>query len=294
MKAEDFLDEEFLRKLERVRLLAARAIKGPRKGEHRSWRSGTSLEFLDYRKYQPGDDVRYVDWNVYGRLDKLFLKLFRSEEDLSVHFLLDRSGSMSFGSPSKIFYSQKMAAALGYIALSNLDNVDFVSFSDSLKESSNRHKGKRAYPALLGFLKQLKPEGETGVSPSLESFAVTCSRPGLAVILSDFLDSNGLEKGLEALRQRKFKTIFIQVLDHEELSPSLDGFLLLKEMETSERKRITLTAELRYLYQKKMEEFLAGIRELCLIRGVEYYLLDTRIPFEDFLFGELLAGKLFR
>ena len=294
IETEDFLDEDFLKKLERLKLLAGKVIKGPRKGEHGSWRSGTSLEFLDYRKYQVGDDFRYVDWNVYGRLDKLFLKLFHSEEDLRVHIIMDVSRSMAYGQPPKALVAKKLAATLSYIALANFDHVEFVSFADSIGESLGSQRGKKAYQAILRFLSDLKPKGETGLNASLTDFASTCTRPGLAVIISDLLDTKGFKKGLEALIQRKFKTTLIQVLDHEELFPSLDGYLILKEMETGETKRITLSNDLRSLYRKKMEQFLDEIREFCLTKGIGYYLLDTSIPFEDFLFEYLADGKLFQ
>jgi uncharacterized protein (DUF58 family) len=294
METEDFLDEDFLRKLERLKLLAGRVHKGPQKGEHRSWRSGTSLEFLDYRKYQMGDDFRYVDWNVYGRLDKLFLKLFRSEEDLRIHILMDISRSMAYGQPSKALVAKKIAAALGYMALSNLDQVDFISFAESIGPSLGPQRGKKAYPSVLRYLSDLRPKGKTGLNVSLADFASTCTRPGLVLILSDLLDSKGFEKGLEALRQRKFKTTLIQVLDHEELFPSLNGYVILKEMETGETKRITLSNDLRSLYRKKMEQFLQEIREFCLRKGIGYHLLDTSIPFEDFLFDSLAEGTLFQ
>src|SRR4030042_756925 len=294
METEDFLDEDFLRKLERLKLLAGRVIKGPHKGEHGSWRSGTSLEFLDYRKYQVGDDFRYVDWNVYGRLDKLFLKLFHSEEDLRVHILMDVSRSMAFGQPPKALVAKRLAAALSYIAIANLDRVEFVSFADSIGEPLGAQRGIKAYPSILRYLTDLKPKGDTGLNTSLEDFASLCTRPGLAVIISDLLDTKGFKKGLEALMQRKFKTTLIQVLDHEELLPSLDGYLILKEMETGETKGITLTNDLRSLYRKKMEQFLDEIREFCLTKGIGYYLLDTSIPFEDFLFDYLADGTLFQ
>jgi uncharacterized protein (DUF58 family) len=294
MNDEDFLDEDFLRKLEKLRLLAGRITKGPLKGEHRSWRSGTSLEFQDYRNYQAGDDVRYVDWNVYGRLDRLFLKLFRSEEDLSLHLLLDTSRSMSLGTPPKVHFSRKLAAALGYIALSNLDHVDCITFSDSIKANLGRQKGKKAFSVLLQFLREIHPRGETGLNFSLSEFASACSRPGLAIILSDLLDASGIEKGLEALIQKKFKITLIQVLDRAELDPSLDGYQMLREIETGETRRMSINPDLLSHYHKGLEAFLREINEICLGKGIEYHLLDTRLPFEDFLLDRLMEGNLFR
>jgi uncharacterized protein (DUF58 family) len=292
-ETQSFLDEDFLRKLERLKIVAQKGIKGPAKGEHKSWRSGTSLEFLDYRKYQVGDDFRYVDWNVYGRLDRLFLKLFRAEEDLSIHILLDMSRSMGVGDPPKEIYAKKVAAALGYIGLANLDRVGVTSFTDSLGEPQSPQRGRQVYQSILKYLLALKPEGRTDFNACVSEYAATCKHPGIAIILSDLLDMKGFEKGLEALQYRKFDITLIQVLDREELFPSSSGYLLLNEVETHETKKITLDGTLLKLYREKMDAFLEKIRDYCLGNGTDYYLSDTSIPFEDFLLDYLTTGAFF-
>jgi len=293
VEAESFLDEDFLRKLERVKILAQKGIKGPTKGEHNSWRSGASLEFLDYRKYQVGDDFRYVDWNVYGRLDKLFLKLFRAEEELSIHILLDMSLSMGSGNPPKEIYAKKITAALAYIGLANLDRVGVTSFTDSLGESQSPRKGRQVYKSILHYLLSIQPKGKTDFNSCLTEYASTCKRPGIAIILSDLLDQKGFEKGLEALQYRKFDITLLQVLDHEELFPSLRGYIVLNEVETHETKKITLDRALLTLYREKMRGFLENIKGFCIESGINYYLSDTSIPFEDFLLEYLTKGMVF-
>lgn len=290
---ESFLDEDFLRRLEKLKILAQQGIKGPSKGEHRSWRSGASLEFLDYRKYQVGDDFRYIDWNVYGRLDKLFVKLFRSEEELNIHILLDMSRSMRAGNPSKEIYAKKVAAALSYIGLANLDRVGVTAFSHTLGDSKPPERGKKVYLSILKYLLSLKPEGKTDLNSCLSEYALTCKRPGIAIILSDLLDPNGVEKGLEALRYRKFDITVVHMLDSEELFPGYNGYLTLRELETGETKKITLNEELLTLYRQKVGSFLNNIKELCYKNGIDYYLSDTGIPFEDFLLDYLTTGTLF-
>jgi len=290
---QSFLDEDFLRKLERLKIVAQKGIKGPAKGEHKSWRSGTSLEFLDYRKYQVGDDFRYVDWNVYGRLDRLFLKLFRAEEDLSIHIILDMSRSMGSGNPPKEIYAKKVAAGLGYIGLANLDRVGVTSFTDSLGDSQSPQRGRQVYQSILKYLLALKPEGRTDFSSCLSEYASACKQPGIAIILSDLLDTKGIEKGLEALRYRKFDITLIQVLDREELFPSSSGYLLLNEVETHETKKITLDGALLAIYREKMRDFLDRIKDYCMGNGIDYYLSDTSIPFEDFLLDYLTKGVFF-
>ncbi len=292
-ETQSFLDEDFLRKLERLKIVAQKGIKGPAKGEHKSWRSGTSLEFLDYRKYQVGDDFRYVDWNVYGRLDRLFLKLFRAEEDLSIHILLDMSRSMGLGNPPKEIHAKKVAAALGYIGLANLDRVGVTSFTDSLGEPRSPQRGRQVYQSILKYLLALKPEGRTDFNSCLSEYASACKQSGIAIILSDLLDPKGIEKGLEALRYRKFDITLIQVLDREELFPSSSGYLLLNEVETHETKKVTLDGALLTLYREKMHDFLDKIKDYCMGNGTDYYLSDTSIPFEDFLLDYLTKGAFF-
>ena len=290
---ESFLDDDFLRKLEKLKILIQKGKKGPVRGEHVSWRSGTSLEFLDYRKYQPGDDFRYVDWNVYGRLDKLFIKLFRSEEDLTLHFLVDMSQSMGSGNPLKEIYAKKIAAALSYIGLANLDRVGITSFTDSLGETRSPERGTHAYLSVLKYLLSLKPEGKTDLNSCLTEYASACKRPGIAIILSDLLDPKGFEKGLEALSYGKFDITLIQILDREELFPSLNGYLMLKEVETGETKKITLDGALLELYRKKIHVFLENVKDICHRSGIDYYLSDTSIPFEGFLLDYLTKARLY-
>jgi len=290
---ESFLDEEFLRKLEKLKILAQRGRKGPTKGEHISWRSGASLEFLDYRKYQVGDDFRYIDWNVYGRLDKLFLKLFRAEEDLNVHILIDTSRSMGTGNPLKDIYAKKIAAALSYIGLANLDRVGITSFSDSLGETQSPERGRSVYINLLKYLNSLRPDGRTDFNRCLTEYASNTKRPGMAIILSDLLDPDGIDKGLESLRHKRFDIALLQIFDREELLPSLNGYLTLREVETGETKKITLDEPLLELYREKIRGFLGDIRDLCLLNGVDYYLVDTGLSFEDFLFDYLTATTVF-
>lgn len=290
---ESFLDEDFLRRLEKLKILAQKGMKGVAKGEHDSWKSGASLEFLDYREYQAGDDFRYIDWNVYGRLDKLFIKLFRAEEDLTIHILLDMSQSMGWGNPAKDMYAKKITAALCYLGLTNLDRVGITAFNHSLRELRPPERGSRAYLSELKYLLSLKPEGETDINSSLTEYAWACKRPGVAIILSDFLDPKGFAKGLDALRYGGFDIALIQILDREELSPSLNGYLMLKEMETGEEKRIALDGALLERYRKRVHDFLENIDDLCRKSEIDYYLSDTTIPFEDMLLDYFIKGTLF-
>lgn len=289
-----FLDEAFLRKLEQLRLLAQRGLRGTSTGEHLTRKSGASLEFLDYRNYQIGDDLRYVDWNAYGRLDKLFIKLFHADRDMNVHILIDMSESMQFGSPSKNIFAKRMVAALSYIGLANMDRVGVTSFGQKLKASKAPEKGKQVYIPILRYLQELQPEGQTDFNTSLQEYANQTKKSGIAIIISDLLDPQGIEAGLSALRYAKFDTTVIQILDHEELFPSQKGHFQLQDMETGELKSIPVTHHLLERYQVKMEGFLKNIKLYCLKNQIDYHLFDTKLPFEDFLLDYLSSGTFVR
>ena len=282
-----FLDEAFLRRLEQLRILSKKGLKGHLKGEHISWRSGASLDFLDYRKYQVGDDFRYIDWNVYGRLDKLFIKLFRAEEDLSIHFLMDVSRSMAFGASPKDHYAKKITAALAYIGLANQDRVGLTCFNDRLVEPMRPERGKTVYPALLKRLLSIESTGATDFNAALIEHAAACRRSGMVVVLSDLFDPKGVTRGLDALVHGKFDVTLIHVVDHEELFPRLSGDLVLRDVETDKQIKATVDSELLDSHRKKMDGLISDIQTYCLDHGFGYYLCDTRIPFESFLLDYL-------
>jgi uncharacterized protein (DUF58 family) len=278
-----FIDEDFLKNLEKLKLVTKRGVKGPHRGEHKSWLRGEGIEFLDYRRYHLGDDLRYVDWSVYGRLDKLFIKLFHLEENQTVTLILDMSRSMASGSPPKHISAKKIAAALSYICLSNLDKIGLTSFSDGIRDTKPPTRGKKSYPEILSFLVSLKPQDKTDINASLLACASTIRRQGIAVIISDLFDPKGCSTGLKALAYNHFDTHIIQTLDHEELFWSKTGNFILTEVETGERKVTFVDRSLSERYREKINAFIREIRNLCGKYGISHYLYDTRIPFEEFL-----------
>ncbi|MCJ7830310.1 MAG: DUF58 domain-containing protein [Desulfobacterales bacterium] len=291
---EAFWDEAFLRKLEKLRMLARRGLRGPEAGTHKSWPRGEGLEFLDYREYQPGDDLRYVDWSVYGRLDKLLVKLLHAEKNQTLHLLLDMSASMAAGSPPKALCARKIAAAVGYIGLANLDKIGLAAFATKIDSMLPPVRGKKNYPALLQFLLGLTPADPTDISASLSQYALGCKQPGVAVILSDLFDPKGFRDGLRALRQRNFDVHLIQILDRRELFWDQTGHLLLEEIETGQRKRVLIDRPLLERYRRRVAAFVNDIAEDCRTYGIGYALWDTRIAVEDFLVDYLTRGAVFR
>lgn len=291
-EVDSFLSDDFLRGLDQLQILTRKKINTSGPGIHLTWKSGGSLEFLDYRKYQPGDDLRYVDWNVYGRLDRLFIKLFQAEKDLVLNILIDTSLSMGIGSPSKLIFAKKIAAALGYIGLSNNDHVGISAFNDSIAFSKSPEKGPSTYLSLLGFLKKLTCRGKTDLSSVIMDFATATRQQGILVIISDLLDPGGFEKGLRFINRKKTDVIVIQVLDKKELVPEKKGHFNLVDIETGESRRLSLDDDLIERYKKNMTERIKKTNDFCADNGVTYTLVETDRRFEDFLIDILAAGNI--
>lgn len=283
---EDLLTPEFLRKIERMSLVAKRMFPGQLRGERRSTKRGASVEFADYRNYTIGDDFRRVDWNVYARLEKLFLKLFVEEEDLHVYVLLDASRSMGFGSPSKLLYGKRVAAALSYIALANLDRVGLAALNDGAASVLSPKRGKQSAFGVFDYLKSVRSAGETNLSASLREFSLKTSQPGLAIVISDFFDKD-YEKGIFALLSRRFEVTMVHVLDQEEVTPTVVGDLLLIDSETDDRREITITQTLLRRYQQRLAEFLGGIETFSTRYGCNYVRVTNQSAFEDMVLSYL-------
>lgn len=283
---EPLLTPDFLRKIERLSLVAKRVFPGQLRGERRSTKRGASVEFADYRNYTTGDDFRRVDWNVYARLEKLFMKLFVEEEDLHVYILLDASKSMEFGSPSKLMYAKRIAAALSYIALANLDRVGLAALSGSNAAVLSPKRGKQSAFGVFEWLKSVQPSGPTDLAASLRDFSLRTNQPGLAIVISDFFDPDYV-KGLAALASRKFEITVLQVLDQEEVEPPLVGDLMLVDSETDQRREVTITQGLLKKYKQRLAEHCGGIEGYCTRYGCNYVRVTNQSPFEDLILSYL-------
>lgn len=278
-----FLQPEFLKRLERLRLVAKRLSSSGLRGEHPSSRKGFSLEFSDYRKYQKGDDLRYVDWNVYRRLDRLFLKAFTAEEEMNVYLLLDASRSMAEGTPPKIEYAKYVAAALGYVGLKNLDRVGGAAFASGLRSSLALGRGRKQILSLFNFLGKLSCEGETDLEVSVKSFSTLFPRPGLVVLLSDLFDPRGWRAGLEELLRKKNQLLVIHISDESEIRVEARGDVSLFGVEGEGERRVFLDEGLVRAFHREIERYLEEIASFCLRREVDYLQTTTGTPFEDFV-----------
>ncbi len=294
---QSLLSPELLRRLEQVQLLAARRAKSSARGERRSRSRGQSVEFADYRNYSVGDDLRYLDWNLYGRLDRLFLKLYEEERELPVRLFLDASESMTFGDPVKFDFARQVAAAIGYVALCGFDRVSVLVFPDNPEDGAARGalrsvRGRRSAFALFNHLGALKAGGSAQLNTALHRGAVEARQPGLAVVLSDFLDPDGYEAGIGALLGRGFQVDCVHILAPDELSPTTFGDLRLIDAETGGHQEVTFGRYRLAAYRETVAKFCQRLREFCAARGVNYFLASSATPLEDLLLRQLRKAEV--
>ena len=282
-----FFTPEFLAQLERLTLASRRIFRGRVKGERKSPRRGHSVEFCDYRAYGVGDDLRYVDWNAYGRLDRLHVKLFVDEEDLCLHLLVDASASMDFGRPTKLAYALRLAAALGFVGLVGLERVGVGILRDRVSEGWPPTRGRNQFGALLDFLNEVEPAGTTRLNEALASYTMRSRESGVAVVISDLLDPAGYEAGLRALMERRFDIHVIHLLDPEEMSPELSGDFRLTDSESGEVRELSVDREALRDYRERLHAFLERAEAFCRAQEIGYHRVVTDTAVEEFVLAQL-------
>lgn len=284
-------DPSTLRKFESMTLIANQVRSGSMKGERRSTKRGTSIEFADYRDYVKGDDLRRVDWNIYARLERPFIKLLEEEEDLAVHFLIDASSSMDWPRESRIeqhkfVWAIRSLGALAYISLSKGDLINITALRQDRNLRWGPHRGRAYAMPMLQHLEKLQTRGETDLDAQLKDYALRAARPGLCVIFSDMMTAN-YRDGLSALQARGFEVVLIQLLSPDEISPDITGDLRLIDVETGVPQEVTIDAEMRTLYQERLLAWREEIGEFCLKRGIHFVSLDTGLPWEELILFRL-------
>jgi len=283
-------DEKFLRRLEYLYIMSKKIMSGMARAQRKTRLVGSGLEFADHRNYSPGDDMRNIDWKVFGRTDRLFLKLFEEEEDLYIYFLVDASASMHLGSPTKFEYAKRTAAALSYIGLSNLDRVSVIPFSSKLDGRLPPTRGKAQIFKIFDFLSAVDPGEHTSLGDAFKTFVAQNKRRGIAVVLTDFYDPSGFEQGLNYLRYHKFDPIIIHIYDERELNPSMAGELQLVDCETGEVREVTVTPDILRRYLQVWGEFCEEIETFCTKRDMLYFRVPIQVPFDDLVLRIFRAG----
>lgn len=286
------LDESFLRRLERLKLVFQQRYHGRSVGPQLRPRSGMSLEFAEYREYHPGDDFRYVDWNLYGRLDRLFVKVFTREEDAPVYLFVDVSRSMEIG--GKLAYAIKLGAALAYLGLKDLNRVGVFPFASRLQGGVPPRGGPRQVFEIFRFLRTLAPAGETSINESLGEFYQHRHEGGLAILISDMLSEAGYQEGLARMRWHRFQPVVLQLLAPDDLAPPSGGEVRLVDAEVAREWPAYLGSQTLSGYRARLSAYRQGLENFCRQRGIDYFLLSSGEPLERTLFETLRRGAFLK
>jgi uncharacterized protein (DUF58 family) len=291
---EDLFDEEFQRKLESLALVSRRVFAGRLRAERRSKKKGSGIEFADYRDYVPGDDFRYVDWNIFQRFGRLLVRLYEEEEDLSIYFIVDCSTSMGFGDGNKFDQARRLAAALAYVGLANLDRVTIVGVADEVVARMPTTRGKGRIFTVFQFLRSLQPNGTTELRDSLRTFVAQHKRRGLAVLISDLYDPAGFEGGINVLRYNKFEPYVLHIVDERDAHPVLRGDVRVYDCETGEEREVTVTKKLLDKMAGAWSEYREQIERFCTANQVPYFPADTDVPFDELVLRVFRRGGFLR
>jgi uncharacterized protein (DUF58 family) len=293
-QGEKLFDDEFQRRLEYLAMVARRVFTGAMRAERRTKKTGSGIEFADHRDYTPGDDFRYLDWYAYQRFDRLLLRLFQEEEDLSIYFIVDNSRSMGFGGGEKLRHAKRLCAALAYVGLANLDRVAIVTASDEINARMEPTRNKSRIFRIFRFLEGVEADGATDLGAALRTFVAQHKRRGLAVLLSDLYDPAGFERGINVLRYNKFEPFALHVTDPADARPDLRGDLVLYDCETGEEREVTVTKRVLDRYAQAHEAYLKRVQSFCVSRQVSYFRADLGVPFDELILRVFRKGGFLR
>ncbi|HEX2222088.1 MAG TPA: DUF58 domain-containing protein [Candidatus Limnocylindria bacterium] len=284
-------DEAFLRRLEQLELASRRLTAGRTKGERRSVRRGQSVEFADYRNYAAGDDLRQLDWNVYARLERLFVKLFVEEEDVTVHVLVDSSRSMDFGEPNKLRFARRAAAALAYIGLANLDRVSLAFLGDGRAEVMPPVRSKGRILEVFDFLSRPRGDRLTGLSAAARDYAARLRGRGPLLLLSDLMDPGYLD-ALRDLAGTRCQLSVLHVLSPDELDPEVAPDARLVDSETGHGVEVAGQDDLVERYRERLTGWQDELTAFCARRGGTYALVASDLDLADLLFDILRRRRV--
>ena len=293
---EDLFDEAFMAKLEYLDIVAKKAFLGSMRGERRSKKLGAGLEFADHRRYSPGDDFKNIDWNVYARMGRLLIRMYEEEEDLYVYLIIDASRSMALGDSLKFNYARKLAAALAYITLSNMDRASIIPFRVGIDDDAvlRPTRGKAQVFRVFESLSKLEATGGTSLHDACRTFVHQTKRRGLVVVLSDFYDPSGYEDGLNLLRYHRFEPFVLHLTDERELQPALRGDVMLVDCETGQQRAVTLTPRVLNKYRVAHQQWCEELENFCKKRQLSYFRTPVQVPFDQLMLRIFRAGGFLR
>ena len=291
MRSAPLLDREFLEKLERLTIHWQKSFAGLVGGHNVSRFAGAGQEFLDHRSFHHGDDLRAVNWRAYLRLEKLFLKMFQVEPRVPVRLLVDTSQSMAAHGSRKFDFARKLSAALCYVGLVRLDTIEIHSFGGRLSQRFFASGGRHRFGGVMDNLSALRAEGATDYQQVIREFISNYSQRGLIIIVSDFLDDAGCERGLEYLADYGHELMLIQLWADEDRTPPWTGELELQDAETGNRMKLDFDDQAQVRYTRAFDEFGAGLQHLALRSGGRYIGVSVSQPLEDVIFGEMVRAR---
>ncbi|MCA9293356.1 MAG: DUF58 domain-containing protein [Phycisphaerales bacterium] len=307
----DLLEPQLMTRLSQLDVASRKVFAGKMRGERKSKRRGESVEFAEHRPYAVGDDVRHIDWNIYGRLDRLFLKMFLADEDLSLGILIDATPSMDCGEPSKFRFAQQTAAALAYIGLVNLNRVTLNAIGsvppadeapadqplDPIAPLRNL-RGRRRLSDVERWVCTIDPTGPGDFTETARRIALSRTGRGVMVVISDFMFKKGYEQGLRYLSGRGFDLVVIQVLSPQEVDPTgsgaVAGDLRLRDVEDGERCEVTLAAPLVKRYKAGLAAYCDQLREFCARRDIAMMAVQSDLAIDTLLLDYMRTRGVLR
>ncbi|MDQ2087188.1 DUF58 domain-containing protein [Herbivorax sp. ANBcel31] len=278
----NLFDSEFIKKLENLKLWSKIMIQDGGAGNRKSRAKGSSVEFSDYREYTIGDDFKRIDWNAYGRFEKLFIKLFMEERESPVQIFLDVSKSMDYGEPDKSIASRRLAAAISYITLSNYDKVSVLCINDKIDEFKSSLRGKNSFKEVANLLENVKYDGVTNIYDTILKHHFKSGK-GVSVVISDFFSEGSMMDMIKYLQFKKQHVYICHVLSPQEISPDIGESLRLIDSETGMHREVTASKSLLKMYNRVYQNFVNELEEICTKRGVHYMLMDTSLPIETLI-----------
>ncbi len=291
---DDLFDDEFQRKLDYLAMVSKRVFSGAMRAERRTKKTGSGIEFADHRDYTAGDDIRYLDWHAFERFDRLLIRLYEEEEDLSIYFIVDTSSSMGFGDGQKLRQAKRLAAALAYVGLANLDRITIVTATDEISGRIPSTRGKARIFRIFRFLSGVRAEGETDLGEAMKTFVAQHKRKGLAVLLSDLYDPEGFERGINVLRYNRFEPYVIHLVDPRDGRPEMRGDVRVYDCETGAEREVTVTAKVLEKYQAAYQAYLEEVQHFCATRQVSYFRADIDASFDELILRVFRRGGFLR
>jgi len=294
------IDDNFLSRLEAVSMYMKNPMRGYFGGTHKTKTYGNTVEFADFREYQLGDDIRRIDWNLYSRFEKHFIRLFIDEKQMHIQVFLDGSASMYKGDPGKAHFAMRVAAGLAYLSIRNMDKTSVRLIKEDYAENiGGKMNGKNAFFRGMGELEQIQFKGEANIDTAITKCLDPGYDDGLTILISDFFTESDYKKAVDYLLFRKRQVMLIQVLSPEEIDPGYGGKRQLLDSEAGDRldgrnMKMRITKNALKNYKRALEDYKQEIKLYCNSRGVPFFSVSTDETVESLIFGKLNEWEVVR